>query len=68
MAMTKMETYKMMFRNYPDIVSVSQLSQMLGISEKTIYRLIKADQIEYLKIGHSYKFAKVHIFNYLHII
>ncbi len=65
--MTKIETYKVMFKGYPDVVSVSQLSQMLGISEKTVYRLVKSRQIEYFKIGRTYKFTKVHIFNYLQI-
>lgn len=65
MAMTKMETYKVLFKEYPDIVSVAQLSEMLSISEKTVYRLVKSNRIGFFKIGRTYKFAKVHIFNYL---
>lgn len=67
MAMTKIETYKVMFKDYPDVVSVAQLSEMLSISEKTVYRLVKSNQIGFFKIGRTYKFAKVHIFNYLYI-
>lgn len=65
MAMTKMETYKVLFKEYPDVVSVAQLSEMLSISEKTVYRLVKSNRIGFFKIGRTYKFAKVHIFNYL---
>lgn len=65
MAMTKIETYKVMFKDYPDVVSVAQLSEMLSISEKTVYRLVKSNRIGFFKIGRTYKFAKVHIFNYL---
>lgn len=65
MAMTKIETYKVLFKEYPDVVSVAQLSEMLSISEKTVYRLVKSNRIGFFKIGRTYKFAKVHIFNYL---
>lgn len=68
MAMTKLETYKLMFKNYPDVVSVSQLSEMLSISEKTVYRMVRDNRIDFFKVGRSYKFAKVHIFNYLGIV
>lgn len=65
MAMSEMEIYKVMFNNYPDVVSVAQLSEMLSISEKTVYRLVKSNRIGFFKIGRTFKFAKVHIFNYL---
>lgn len=68
MAMTKTETYKLMFKNYPDVVSVAKLSEMLSISEKTVYRMVKDNRIGFFKIGRIYKFAKVHIFDYLGIV
>lgn len=66
--MTKMKAYKLMFKDYPDVVSVAQLSQMLCVSEKTVYRLVRDKKIGFFKIGRTYKFAKVHIFNYLHVV
>ena len=42
--MTKAELtdlYKVMFPEYPDVVNVEQLSEMLGgVSIKTVYRLL----------------------------
>lgn len=66
--MTKIEVYKVMFKDYPDVVSVAQLSQMLCISEKTVYRLVRDQKIGFFKIGRTYKFSKVHIFDYLHVV
>ena len=41
--------YKVMFAEYPDVVNVKQLGEMLcGISEKTIYRLLQSGKIKYL--------------------
>ena len=68
MATTKLEIYKVMFKNYPDVVSVAQLSEMLSVSEKTMYRMVKDNQIGFFKIGRTYKFSKVHIFDYLGIV
>ena len=56
----------MIFKEYPDVVSVTQMSKMLGISEKSAYRLLKKNCI--FKVGRTYKIPKLHIFNYLHVI
>lgn len=38
---TKMDyaatTYTQLFQNYPDVVSTVQLSEMLGVCERTVY-------------------------------
>ena len=60
------EAYKLIFRDYPDVVSVEQMCEMLGgISMKTGYRLLRQNQIKHFKIGRTYKIAKLHIFEYL---
>ena len=39
--------YKVMFTEYPDVVNVPQLCEMLGgISDKTAYRLLKSGIIK----------------------
>lgn len=60
------EAYKLIFREYPDVVSVEQMCKMLGgISTKTAYRLLRQNQIKHFKIGRTYKIPKLHIFEYL---
>ena len=39
-----------MFENYPDVVNVSELSEMLGICEKTAYILLKNNKIKYITV------------------
>ncbi|MBD8925301.1 MAG: DNA-binding protein [[Eubacterium] rectale] len=56
-----------MFREYPDVVSISQLSQMLCISEKTAYRLLKENKIEYFKIGRTYRIPKISVLAYMSV-
>ena len=65
MSLSQKDAYTMIFKEYPDVVSVTQMSKMLGISEKSAYRLLKKNCIEHFKVGRTYKIPK---FNYLHVI
>ena len=58
--------YKIMFTEYPDVVNVRQLGEMLGgISEKTIYRLLKSGKIKNLYVGKRYLIPKPYVIEYL---
>lgn len=39
------DTYRVMFKDYPDVVTVEQMSKMLGISMKTAYILLRENKI-----------------------
>lgn len=59
------ELYKMMFPDYPDIVTVKQLQEMLGISRHLTYKLIDYGEIQAVKIGTSLKIPKISVINYV---
>lgn len=59
------ELYKMMFPDYPDIVTVAQLQQMLGVSRHLAYDLINNGYISGIKIGNAFKIPKVNVINYV---
>lgn len=61
------DTYASIFKEYPDVVTVEQMSEMLGISTKTAYRMLKNNTIEHLKVGRIYKIPKYHILAYLNL-
>ena len=64
MAMKKSELrelYLMMFPEYPDIVNITQLQSMLGISRHLAYDLINDGYIRGLKIG----IPKVNVIEYV---
>ena len=64
--MREIEYYKMLFKEYPDVVNVQQLCEMLGgIGVKTAYRLLKNGAIKSLSIGKGYKIPKIYVFEYL---
>ena len=59
------ELYQMMFPDYPDIVTVKQLRDMLGVSRALAYKLIADGEIQAVKIGTSLKIPKVSVINYV---
>ena len=59
------ELYKLMFPDYPDILTVAQLQKMLGISRQLAYTLIGDGYIPGVKIGNAFKVPKVNVINYV---
>ena len=59
------ELYQMMFPDYPDIVTVKQLREMLGVSRALAYKLISDGEIQAVKIGTSLKIPKVSVINFV---
>lgn len=59
------ELYQMMFPDYPDIVTVRQLREMLGISRQLAYDLINDGDLKAIKIGNSFKIPKVSVINFV---
>lgn len=60
---------KMIFDDYPDVVNLTQMCEMLGgIHQKTGCKLLKENKIKYLKIGRKYLIPKIFILQYLGIV
>lgn len=54
-----------MFANYPDIVSVEDLMEMLQIGQVLAYKLVKKGEIKSRKVGREYKIPKINVISYL---
>lgn len=59
------ELYQMMFPDYPDLVTITQLQNMLGISRHYAYKLVSDGYIKCAKIGISFKIPKVNVIAYV---
>ena len=58
------ELYSVMFSEYPDIVTIEDIQEMLGISRHFAYKLITDGYIHGRKIGSGYKIPKINVINY----
>lgn len=64
-SITFLQAYEMMFKDYPDVVGVKEISDMLVICTKKVYALIRSGQIKAIPCGKVYKVAKISVIEYL---
>lgn len=67
--LSRREAYHLMFREYPDVVGIEQMCEMIGgISTKTGYKMLRENKIKSYKIGRTYKIPKINIIMYLNVL
>lgn len=54
-----------MFDNYSDLVTVSELKQMLKIGSNKAYELLNNGDIKSIKIGTKHRIPKTYIIEYI---
>jgi excisionase family DNA binding protein len=59
-ALSAEEVYRSVFKEYPDVLNVGQVSELLGVCTKSIYRLLKSGDIGSFRIGTTYRIPKLH--------
>ena len=64
---SKQEIYRIVFKDYPDILDVKQVSTLLGVSTKTVYRLLREGTLDSLKIGREFRVPKVNVMKYVKV-
>ena len=63
--MTHRDAYCVMLKEYPDVLNIEQMCEILKVSTKTGYRLLKDGKVQNLKGGRSYRIPKAHLVAYL---
>ena len=54
-----------LFSDYPDILSVQQLMELLQIGKVLAYKLIEFKKFKAVKIGREYKIIKSSVLNFI---
>ena len=67
MELCTQELYKAVFKEYPDVLDVKQVSDALGVSTKVVYRLVRNGSIVSLKVGREFRIPKVNVMKYVKI-
>jgi len=67
MDISTQEIYRIVFKEYPDILDVKQVSKLLGVSTKTVYRLLRGGSLASLKIGREFRIPKVNVMKYVKV-
>ena len=67
MEINTQELYRIVFKEYPDVLDVKQVSKLLGVSTKTVYKLLKDGSLSSLKIGREFRVPKVMLMQYMKV-
>lgn len=59
------QTYQLILQEFPDVLNIDDMCQVLKISKKTGYRLLKEKKIEGIKVGRAYRILKISVCIYL---
>ena len=63
----KNELYRAVFKEYPDVLDAKQVSKILHVSTKTVYRLIRDGSLSSLKVGREFRVPKVAVMRYVKV-
>ena len=61
------DVYETVLKEYPDILTVDEMSKALGVSSKTGYQLLRDNKVKHLKVGRAYRVPKDHLLSYLRL-
>jgi excisionase family DNA binding protein len=67
MEINTQDLYCIVLKDYPDILDVKQVSVILGVSTKTVYRLLRENTLKSLKVGREFRIPKVNVMKYVKI-
>ncbi|HBO20827.1 MAG TPA: hypothetical protein DD470_09655 [Ruminococcus sp.] len=59
------DVYRTMFAEYPDIVGVDQLCEMLDLKYKTVCKFVREGKIPRMPDGRKIRVAKIEVINYV---
>mgnify|MGYP002518524837 FL=1 len=66
--LSKKDAYRLMLREYPDVMTIEQMCEALGVSKKTGYKMLQSKTIASVKVGRAYRIPKIYILNYLQVV
>ena len=64
MALTEISQNEL-FETCPDVMTVQQVRQALGIGRTAVYRLLESHEIECFMIGNAYKIPKTCLIDFV---
>lgn len=54
-----------MLSHYPDVMSIQQVQDALGVGRTTVYRLVRTGTIRSIRIGRVYRVPKKYLMDYI---
>jgi len=67
MELNTKEIYHVVLKEYPDVMAVKEVSKVLSVSTKTVYKLLNQGVITSLKVGREFRVPKVYLMQYIKV-
>ena len=64
-SITLKQAYKTMLTEYPDVLEICHVCEILKINRKTAYKLFENNKLSCVRIGRKYRIAKIDLIKYL---
>lgn len=61
-------SYNLFLKEYPDVLTTKDLQNILGISGKTVFRLLHSGQIKSIRVGRNFRIPKIYLLQYLGLV
>ena len=61
-------SYNHFFKEYSDVLTTKDVQTILGISNKTILKLLHSGKIKSIRIGRTFRIPKIYLLQYLGLI
>ena len=61
-------SYNLFLKEYPYVLTTKDLQSILGISGKTVFRLLHSGQIKSIKVGRNFRIPKIYLLQYLGLV
>jgi excisionase family DNA binding protein len=58
-------TTSAMFIEFPDIITVDQLAEMLSVGKSSAYSLLRSNQIRHVRVGKKYIIPKISVMDFV---
>ena len=62
---TELNIKDKLFTEYPDLLSIEQMQEAMGIGRSMAYRLISQEKIKHLRIGKTIRIPKICMLDYV---
>ena len=61
------DIYNIVFKEYPDVLNTNDVSEILGVSPKMVYRILNNGSLISLKVGRVFRIPKINLLKYIKV-
>ena len=65
---TETHVYNIVFKGYPDVLTVQEVCEILRVSDKVVYRILHKNPWLFFDTGHIFRIPKKNLMKYMKLL